>query len=104
MARKDSTIVPIVKTARRHRQGMAVRKQQFLDHLAMSLETYIERYDEVPDALVVVMGGVFQTARVNYIIGGDSKRGTTSFLALAHVALARELIAPNGEDELAEEG
>src|SRR5690606_16572582 len=102
-APKDQKVITIAKVRRKHRDGLAVRKQQFLDRLALALDEYVDRHDEVPDGLAYVLGGVFQANKVGWLIVGDSEGGADCFLGAAHVALVRELGRPI-EDEDAGDG
>lgn len=71
------------------------RKAAFLDAVAQSYERYVADFGEVPDALACVMGGLKQRARVSYEINGASRDGAISFLALATMALTKEIVNPD---------
>lgn len=76
-------------------RGAAVtneRRAHFLTHLAASFDAYVADIGEEPDALVIVMGGLKQTARPTWTVCGDSEGGPTTMLALAHVSLLKEVI------------
>lgn len=80
------------------RPGTAVRsdrKADFLAHIARSFDSYAGRRGEQPDSIVVVMGGLKQTADVFWTIRGESQGGGTSVLCLAQAAITREIVDPS---------
>lgn len=85
-----SSVVALNKTVR----VADDRKAAFLDAVAQSYDVYVSEFDQTPDGIAYVMGGVFQTARVAHHVTGASASGASSFLALASVAITKDLIAP----------
>lgn len=74
-------------------RGTAVRndrKTNFVNHAGSCFDSYVAATGQEPDALVVVLGGVKQTARCSWTVQGDSEGGAATMLAFAAAALNRE--------------
>lgn len=67
------------------------RKAAFANHVAASFESYARKYGERPDSVVVVMGGLKQSAEAYWMVLGDSSGGSTTMLCLAASVLNREI-------------
>jgi hypothetical protein len=72
-------------------------KAEFMRHMAASFEKYVEDFGCEPDALVAVYCGLKQTARAHWLIRGESEGGAASIIALAAMAMMREIAAPEPE-------
>jgi hypothetical protein len=70
------------------------RRANFLRHTAASFDSYRLKYGDDPDAMVMVLGGLKQTAEAFWIVRGDSEGGGTTMLAFAQSALQREISNP----------
>lgn len=73
------------------------RKQAFLNAVATSYEAYVDRYGYEPEAIVYTMLGLKQVAWTGWLVQGDSQGGSSSILALAGVAVTREVIKEDEE-------
>lgn len=69
------------------------RRAHFLTHTAASFDRYVEGLGYEPDALMIVMGGLKQTARPTWTVCGDSEGGPTTMLLLAAGAFTKEAIS-----------
>lgn len=67
------------------------QKDHFTNHTGAAFDSYVLAHGYEPDAVVLVMGGLKQSARVAYSVRGDSQGGATSMLALAQAAIQREM-------------
>jgi hypothetical protein len=67
------------------------RKANFLRHVAASFDSYVLKHGYDPDALVMVFGGLKQSAEPYWIIRGESEGGATTMLAFAQATLQREI-------------
>ena len=74
------------------------RRRDFLNHIFHAYDTYVQLTGLEPDALVVVMGGVKQPSRVNWLMQGESRGASTSMLALAHAVIGKEIYNPIGDE------
>lgn len=84
-------IVPI-------RQGVMIRedrKSAFLSHVGQCFDSYVGARGENPDAIVLVFGGVKQSAEAYWTIRGNSQGGGTSMLSLAAATITREIVDPS---------
>jgi hypothetical protein len=70
-------------------------REAFVSHVAMMFDGYVRDYGAEPDALVLVFGGLKQTARSGWLIRGASEGGTTTMTALAAAVLMKETVAPD---------
>lgn len=67
------------------------RKDQFVQNLSQSFDSYVRKYGEEPDAVVSVLGGLKQTAEAYWCVRSDSEGGGTTMLAVAQATLTREI-------------
>lgn len=70
------------------------RRALLLNEFAGSFDKYVADYGVEPDAYVTVFGGLKQTARVSWLIQGETEGGATTMLALASAVITRELVRP----------
>ena len=72
------------------------RKRAFLYVLAAAYDDYVNGQGQVPDAIAFVLGGLKQAGQPSYMVNGDSRGGSTTWLTFASACLMRE--AMNGDD------
>lgn len=68
------------------------RRKEFLNDVANSYDLYTKDFGEEPEAIVFVLGGITQSARVAFTTEGLTQRGSSSMLALAHVTLLKRIV------------
>lgn len=74
------------------------RRTMFIEEVARAFDLYVEKYDEEPETLTHVMGGVRKNNNAGWLFHGESEGGGTTCLALAILALTKAAIVDYGAD------
>lgn len=73
------------------------RRDEFVARMAVAFDAYVKAEGYEPDAAVMILCGVRQTARTAYLIQGESQGCGSTILAFAHASLLNEFLNPEEE-------